>query len=162
MKGDHCIVHVKNPKSNNKEGDFVDLFTVVNQSCCPVKCITGLYTHSVTDMNTPVFKFETGKLLTPAKLNTIIRNLLHNTLGQAALQYSSHSLRAAIPSALARFPELARDEDVMGWGRWDSTAFRRYTRLQEDRKRTIYGKISKAVFCRPTRVPGRGRFELRN
>ena len=62
-----------------------------------------------------MFLFSNGNLLNPAVFNDTIRTLLKSHLGSAASQLSSHSLRAAIPSALAKKPELQNSADIKGW-----------------------------------------------
>ena len=151
---DNCIIHVKSPKSNRREGEFVDLFETPDHDCCPVRCLRQLKKGKGVGDETPVFTFESGILLSPKNFNLTLRNLLSPVLGSAASQFSSHSLRAGIPSALARFPGLVEDEDIKGWGRWDSPCFSRYTRLEIDRKRHIYKKITSVIFRGPTSHPG--------
>ena len=143
---DNCIVHVKSPKSNRREGEFVDLFETPDHGCCPVRCLRNLGKGKGVGDSTPVFIFDSGVLLSPRNFNSTLRSLLSPILGLAANQFSSHSLRAGIPSALARFPGLVEDEDIKGWGRWDSPCFTRYTRLEMDRKRFIYSKITSVLF----------------
>ena len=109
-----------------------------NQSVCRVSCVKNLSSHSRGNKNSPVFQFSSGNLLTPESFNKSLRLLLTPHLG-------SHSMRAAIPSALAKFPRLANSEDIKGWGRWDSACYMRYTRLKLDRKRAIFSKISSAL-----------------
>ena len=142
LRNDSCMIHIKNPKNKKKEGEFVDLFEFPDTSVCPVKCLKYLkqYCSSITPSK-PIFMFENGNLLTPAVFNETLRSLLSTHLGSAANQISSHSLRAAIPSALAKKPELQNSEDIKGWGRWDSDCYARYTRLQLDRKKAIFVKI---------------------
>ena len=140
-----CIVHLRSPKCNSKEGDFVDLFEFKDQSVCPVSCLKNLSCYSGGNKNSPVFQFSSGNLLTPESFNKSLRLLLTPHLGNDAQHFSSHSMRAAIPSALAKFPRLANSEDIKGWGRWDSACYMRYTRLKLDRKRAIFSKISSAL-----------------
>ena len=142
LKENCCMIHVKNPKSKKKEGEFVDLFLFPEKSVCPVTSLTSLSNYrNCNDANKPVFIFNNGDLLTPAVFNDTIRKLLRIHLGETANQLSSHSLRAAIPSALAKKPELQNSVDIKGWGRWDSDCYTRYTRLHLERKRAIFGKI---------------------
>ena len=146
IRGDNCLIHIESPKSNSKEGDFVDLFTIPGKDCCPVTSLKNLKNVSNVTSDSPVFCFKNSKPLTPPVFNQTLRSLLEPFIGISSLQYSSHSLRAAIPSALAKTPYLANDQDIKGWGRWDSPCYRRYTRLELDRKRHIYGKIRSAIF----------------
>ena len=146
LKSDHCLIHVESPKSNAKEGEFIDLFAVSGQDCCPISALKKLARSSGSPASSPVFMFAGGKPLTPPVFNQTLRDLLRPVLGSSADQLSSHSLRAAIPSVLAKSPDLASDQDIKGWGRWDSPCYKRYTRLELDRKKYIYSKISSAIF----------------
>ena len=142
FKKDSIIVHVKIPKSRNRQGDFIDLFKFVENSCCPVRALIGLKNHSALSSfpDQPVFSFDSGKLLTPSKFNDTIRSLLRPHLGNIAEEYSSHSFRAAISSALAKLPNLATEDEIKCWGRWESNAFKRYTRLRLDQRLAIHKK----------------------
>jgi len=146
LKDDHCLIHIESPKSNAKEGEFVDLFSLPGKNCCPVSALKSLADSSNRSDSSPVFSFSDGKPLTPPVFNDTLRTLLRPYLGSSSDQLSSHSLRAAIPSILATRPDLANDQDIKGWGRWDSPCYKRYTRLEVVRKRHIYTKISTAVF----------------
>jgi hypothetical protein len=69
------------------------------------------------------------------KLNGILENLLEPHLGKDAKLYSCKSFRAALPSALAAFPNLGNKLAIKRWGRWNSEAFERYTRLNHNAKK---------------------------
>ena len=58
---------------------------------------------------------------------------------------TGHSFRAALPSALANRPDIASDEDVKKWGRWDSGCFKKYTRLDPYKRRFIFNKVVSAL-----------------
>ncbi len=90
---------------------------------------------------TPVFCFDSGNCLTPQKFNRSLKLLLRGHLGENAGDITGHSFRAAVPAALARFPELSSSDEIMGSGRWKSDAFLSYTRLKEDQKRKIFQKV---------------------
>jgi hypothetical protein len=92
--------------------------------------------------------FKDRTLLTPSNLNITLRSLLLPIIGQKALNYSSHSFRSAIPSALAENPVLASQNDIMGWGRWGSSAYNNYTKLQLNQRQITFGKICSLFFSR--------------
>ena len=66
-------------------------------------------------MNQPVFRFKSGKGLTKAKLNVVLKNLLGDFEDENH-KITGHSFRAAIPSALAAHPEKSEIADVLEWG----------------------------------------------
>ena len=143
FKNDSVIIKIKIPKSRNPRGECVDLFELKQANYCPVTALRRLkqLTGSKARATSPVFTFESGKILTPCSLNTTLFGLLQPVIGQAACQITGHSFRAALPSALANRPDIACDEDIKLWGRWDSDAFRRYTRLKPNQKRAVFFKI---------------------
>ena len=85
--------------------------------------------------------FQNGKFLTLKKMNDCIVYFLKPSIGQDAMSYSCKSFRAALPSALAAAPELGGKTQIKRWGRWDSEAFEKYTRLNHKAKRKIFDKI---------------------
>ena len=144
---DSVLIRVKIPKNRNPNGEFIDLFEFKHHNCCPVETLLNLKsskTNKITD-NSPVFMFESGTLLTPRAMSHTIRSLLEPKLGSAASMLSGHSFRAGIPSALSNHPELASDEEIKAWGRWDSSACNVYKRLNMNKKRAIFVKITSAL-----------------
>ena len=85
--------------------------------------------------------FSNGTLLTKQKFNETVKFLLCGKMGNICANITGHSFRAGIPSILAKFPELANDEHIMGWGRWCSKAYMGYTRLKLDQKFKMFMKI---------------------
>jgi hypothetical protein len=74
----------------------------------------GLYNPSM-----PVFRFSSGKNLTPSTMNIILGKIWGGgVLDQTRDKITCHSFRAAVASVLNRFPHLASSEDIKGWGRW--------------------------------------------
>lgn len=153
--GEALRIHVRFPKVFASGGVFVDIFPLKDVTICPVQCLKSLRKSGVKD-NDPVFKFGSGKLLTPAQFNKSLKDVLSLVLKPDENKYTSHSFRAAIPSALAENPMLASREELMLWGRWDSSAYMRYTRLKyEQRKQTFYS-ICSIFNIRPAHYAGTG------
>ena len=146
------LIHVKMPKVKGKQGDYGDLFKFEETNCCPVRALRGLKKYGVfnNSSNLPVFAFASGNLLTPVIFNRTIRSLLSPHLGFSAAEYSSHSFRAAISSALAKFLALVMEDKIKCWGRWESAAFKRYTRLKLEQKTSLHGKVANALLPRPS------------
>ena len=147
---DHSfLIHIRLPKSGSKEGEFIDLFPFPEAGLCPVQALLNHY-KSQKRMGRgrpqdPVFTYESGKLLTTAGLNSVFSSLFADICDFKRDTISCHSLRAGIPSALAKFPDLLSSDDVKGWGRWCSEAYSRYTRLKVDQKREIFMRIITAL-----------------
>ncbi len=94
-----------------------------------------------SEINRPVFQFANGKNLTQKMFTTTVVSLLERHVGSEAKNFSGHSFRAAIPSALANTPDLASDSDIMMWGRWSSESYKSYTRLKHNARKAIFEKI---------------------
>jgi hypothetical protein len=143
------LLHVRLPKSGQKEGEFLDVFPYSQHGCCPA---AALRRHAELRQaaggggsHEPVFTFSSGKYLTMDGLNRILRQLLADVVDWSRHSISCHSFRAGVPSALSRHPDLMTSDDVKGWGRWSSDAYQRYTRLKVDQKKTIFEKIITAL-----------------
>jgi hypothetical protein len=141
---DFVRLHIRFPKVFSAGGVTIDLFRISDKNLCPVACLLKLQKNKNSDFlgpTMPVFRFNSGILLTPKDFNATLRSLLSQILGKEAGVFSSHSFRAAIPAALAENPSLASKESVMGWGRWDSEAYQRYTRLKLKQRRHTFQVI---------------------
>lgn len=149
LSDDNIIIHLKSPKSGKTGGEFVDIFPFPGHGVCPVLTLNEhrkvQQEYSLLEPHSPVFKFVGNKFVTPSFLNKLLKQLLADTLDGSADSITCHSFRAGIPSALARFPDLASAEDIKGWGRWDSNCYATYTRLKADKKRAIFCKIASAI-----------------
>jgi len=143
------LLHLRQPKSSNKEGDFLDIFEFKGHNVCPVKAINRLISMQdkpISRLSTvPVFTLPNGKFLTTKKLNNILQSLFSDICEPGKNSISCHSFRAGVPSVLNKFPELASSDDIKGWGRWNSDCFQRYTRLRIDQKKKIFAKITWAL-----------------
>jgi hypothetical protein len=96
-------------------------------------------------MDSPIFAYKYDQFLTRNKLNSILEKLLTPHLKEDAKLYSCKSFRAALPSALAAFPNLGNKLAIKRWGRWNSEAFERYTRLNHNAKKEIFAHFSAAI-----------------
>jgi hypothetical protein len=150
---DSLLVRLKCTMSGDLNGEFLDVFVFPGFNCCPVAGIQQLKRlqkeAGCFSPDLPVFRFATGKNLTPGHFNNILSQLLVDICVPGQDTISCHSFRAGIPSTLALFPDLANCDDIQGWGRWHSECFNRYTRLRHEQKRAIFGKISAAILAAP-------------
>jgi hypothetical protein len=141
-----ALVHIKVPKNRNAKGEYVDIFRFEKYGCCPLAALEKLKSiRNSSAENEPVFKFSSGKLLTQSSMNTCLKVLLKPHLGGEAGFVSGHSFRAAIPSALACHPNIARCEDIKQWGRWSSDSYLLYTRLKLQQKKCIFDTITSVL-----------------
>ena len=139
------LIHVRLPKTGSKEGEFIDMFSFPSSGCCPVAALLKHFeiqrACGLGRPQDPVFAFPSGKFLTTAGFNAILKVLMADICDFQRDSISGHSFRAAIPSALSRFPDLMSSDDVKGWGRWNSECYQRYTRLKVEQKMAIFQKI---------------------
>ncbi len=143
-----ALLHIKVTKNCSKEGEFVDIFPFPGHGCSPLAALVNLKKSSEGGggwPQKPVFAFKSSKLLTLNTFNKIVRSLLRRRIGPTANQLACHSFRGGIPSALASFPEIVNDSNVMGWERWFSSAYLLYTRLKLNQKLKIYAKITSVL-----------------
>ena len=146
---DHAVLHIQAPKSiRSSKGDFVDIFPA--PTCCPFEALKGLKSakSSFVSKNMPVFAFDNGRYLTASSLTATLRILLQKHVGNNVHYLSGHSFRAGIPAALSDCPDLASDDDIRKWGRWNSDTYRLYTRLKLNARRAIFVKIISAINSR--------------
>jgi hypothetical protein len=146
LKHSSAIVTVKIPKSKNLKSEFVDLFKIPDERYCPINALKVLKESTKNfSEKIPVFTFENGLHLTIHTLNSTLHTLLFPLLGDIAYEYSAHSFRAGLPSALASCPDLVADEQVKLCGRWSSDSFKSYTRLKTSQKKFLFDKIVLAL-----------------
>jgi hypothetical protein len=143
-----AVIQVRFPK-NSKNGScqFVDIFKVEDPAVCPFECLRNLKLSSnlTTEKSSPVFSFESGKLLTTGHFTKILRTLLRPHLGNMVQQLSGHSFRAGIPAAIANHPSLLSNDDVQKWGRWSSSSYQAYTKLKLAARKEIFKKLLYAI-----------------
>ena len=143
------VIQLKSPKSAAPTGEILDLFTFPGFHCCPVLALQALWrlhtAAGIAHLDAPVFRFRSGRNLTPTHLNDLLAALLTDICTPGVNTITCHSFRAGIPSILSLFPDLVSEDDIKGWGRWRSDAYRRYCRLQLGQKRAIFAKITVAV-----------------
>jgi hypothetical protein len=139
-------ITIKIPKSKDPRGEYIDLFSLPDKRYCPVLALKKLKNMRVkTDDISPVFSFSDSSHLTPHMLTDTVRSLLTPHLGDDANQYSGHSFRAGLPSALAACPEASSEEAIKSWGRWSSESFRLYTRLKLSQRKFVFSKMLTAI-----------------
>jgi hypothetical protein len=143
------LLRIKQPKSGEKEGEYVDIFPFSGYNCCPVKALQKLKNlqtmEGVFNIKKPVFTFGSGIFLTTAKLNRVLSTLMSDICSSGIDTISCHSFRAGIPTLLSLFPDLATSDMIKGWGRWSSECYVKYTRLQLSQRERIFASIATAL-----------------
>jgi hypothetical protein len=140
---DSVLVKIKISKNRSVHGETVDLFKYEKANLCPVRAIIRLrdLCKNYSSGDRPVFEFENGSLLTPLIFNNCIKEFLRPYIGDHADQITSHSFRAALPSAMGADPIACKSVELKQWGRWYSDSYLLYTRLKYDQKKALFHKI---------------------
>lgn len=145
----YATIFVPFTKTRGLQGHVLEIFEYEIDSCCPYWALKNLFEESKNqhnfNMEMPVFKFNSGKLLTTKKLNEILKDLM-STLGSES-NYSCHSFRAAIPSLISSHPDKSFVSDILEWGEWSSPCYNLYTKLDHDRRKYLFDKVTVLLKC---------------
>ena len=128
--------------AEDPKGDVVDIFSFeADRRFC---CITQLNKlMDMTPLNTkkqdPVFRFNNGDLLTPSKMNAILRQYLKPHFPDAV--FTGHSFRAGLASLIACHPEYFEKNDAKLVGRWRSDTVKKYQRTKGIANRAAHNRV---------------------
>ena len=126
---------LRQPKcSIQNKGHALFLIRNPDKKFCPVHFLSKLKAISSEG---PVYTLSSGKFVTIALVNKILKQT-----GQLAglpdgTAYSAHSFRAAMPTAIAQNQSTFSEAEVRAAGRWRSDAANRYVRCQKDMAESI-------------------------
>ena len=148
LSNDSAILHISNPKSLRREGEFIDIFKNEGKSFCPVSALSHLKVLSTNDINfssdQPVFLMDNYEILTTSLLNEILKDMFSDICKQGLDLISCHSFRAAVPTAVLKMGSNGNVLDIKSWGRWSSNCYTHYAKLQTGQKRKIFESI---LYC---------------
>ena len=89
------LIQLKSPKSAAPTGKFLDLFTFSGYHCCPVLALKALWRlhleAGLACLDAPVFRFRSGRNLTPAHLNELLAALLTDICSPGDNTITCHS-----------------------------------------------------------------------
>jgi hypothetical protein len=143
------LIHIRQPKTASKEGDFLDLFPFTDRTCCPVLALRKLHSlHNewgMYDKTMPVFRFPSGKNLTLRCLNKVLKGLLSDICINGTDSITCHSMRMAIPTALNEASGSTATAETKEWGRWRSNAHTAYAKQHIRHKQQLFNKITSAL-----------------
>jgi len=136
----HWKIHIKNPKSKN-ENETVFLFKFPIKKLCPLRALKKLEksqkkSHTFRE-NLPVFRQNSGQNITKTFVNSILSEIFQNN----KYTVSCKSFRCGIPTSLGNCPDIANDQHIKAWGRWNSKSFLRYEHFDLYQKEWIFQKI---------------------
>ena len=141
-------MHIKESKTDPLSLG-VDLFlSRSHHSVCPVKALEKYMARSrsrASDL--PLFSHADGSFLTPLRLTSMLRSLLHK-LGFNEDQYAGHSFRnGATTAAAAGLPDWL----IKTLGRWSSDCYQRYIQINAKAMSSVANALAKAPI--PTDFP---------
>ena len=152
-------VHVKSPKVNRVgRGDDIEVFEMTDTRFCPIKAllkyVDSMEAGDLVDPGLPFFRKETGANYTKDNFNSDLKELLKHDLDYAVEGIWAHSFRAGISSHMARWG--FGEDDIKGWGRWSSDAYKRYIKLPTLARRRLASQIQEK-FVSSVEQLGRGK-----
>jgi hypothetical protein len=147
---ENISIFVPYSKCTGLQGKTLEIFELEISSCCPVSALVNLRMDAkkagVYEDNKPVFTFGSGKFLTTARLNTLLKYLLADLNPEGKNPFSCHSFRSAIPTLISTHPDRASVKDIAEWGGWTSDSYQLYAKLEKGRKKFLFAKIASMLY----------------
>jgi len=146
VNSSEILIFLPFTKTKKTKGEFVDLFSF--KICCPVAALKNWY--KVCSLNgknismEPVFSHENSFPLNTRTMNEYLSKLLSDITPENCF-FSCHSFRSAIPSIISNYPDQAFIADIKEWGRWESNSYQIYMKLEREKRRKLFSKISKIL-----------------
>ena len=131
---------IKQEKTNTTPTPtVVDVYQAFN-SICPIASYKKWKENStLSEQDLPVFRRENGKPYTSRCLNLFLSHFTSTHFPNNPGKFTSHSLRAGLPSLLG---QLGFDNsDIKATGRWSSNAYKLYTKLPRTRKAEMARRV---------------------
>ena len=135
------MARIKNPKElKGIQEVSVEMFGN-KTALCPVRAVERAMKHNRSGK--PFATLSSGKVLTKARLNTMMKAAFKGVVDYEINTISSHSFRSGLASAMAR--QGYSDEEIKRQGRWASDAFLRYLKLGRSSRITQQMRLAEAV-----------------
>ena len=131
----YAKVRLDNPKEDRaKLGADVELFSLPELFFDPVDALNKWLRNSKLSKedNLPLYRWESGRNVTPAEFNSILKELLKDSIKYEDGKVSSHSFRSGVASTMAKLGYT--EEAIQLQGRWVSQAYLRYCKLGRSQK----------------------------
>jgi hypothetical protein len=131
--GRRLQIRVKAPKEKKNGGDtVVDIFQA-KPDVCPVSAFEKWREMGpVWEWGQPAFRWSSGRPLTSAQFNVVLKERLKGYVAGADRWFTTHSFRTGAASMMAAMGY--GDEDIKSMGRWSSRAFETYIRLPRSKR----------------------------
>jgi len=141
LEGDGAIIFLPFTKAKKFAGDFLDLFIFPIKNYCPVTNLLQLRSMQIDlgifDENSPVFKFNSGALVSKSKVNEILCSFTKNSLPPEFSNVTGHSFRSGLATLM---PAIfgPQTDCIKVWGRWASDSYKLYNKNARECKRKMY------------------------
>ena len=137
-------VMLKSPKEN-RVGNKVIVDVYANGGeCCPYRALQKWWQLGrLSRRGEPAFLLGSGKALTGALFNRVLRRCWGNSVPQVAGSLTSHSFRTGLASMMGNLG--FGDQDIQAMGRWSSSAFETYLRLPRTRRAEMARRMAGMV-----------------
>ena len=133
-------VRIKSPKTDRIGVDAIIDVYESKGPLCPVKAFKKWKQYaSHLSSASPAFRDESGRPLTGAKFNKILKSFLGKHINYKLGKISSHSFRSGMASLLGTLGYS--DEEIQAVGRWSSRAFLAYLKLPRTQRLQMARKI---------------------
>jgi hypothetical protein len=145
FKPDSVEFRIKSAKVRGPPGNSVLLFSIPDQSLCPVTALARLH-RSVQNLGlateeNPVFRATGGKLLTKSVFLQIVNGARENK----RFTITGKSFRTGLPSAMENFPNFFKDSHVKALGRWRGRSYQTYMKNDTPEFRWVFQQVASAL-----------------
>jgi hypothetical protein len=149
LSDSEILVFLPCTKTKKYNGDFVDMFALKNNPCCPVSALKKLMQlhidANIFGLDQPVFSFGKKYFLTTRKLNELLKGLLRPWYDPKKDAISAHSFRGALANIMQENLNVFNKVDCQYIGRWASNAYTVYLKQHRKERKFLFEKLYKVI-----------------
>jgi hypothetical protein len=149
LSDSEILVFLPCTKTKKYNGDFVDIFALKNNTCCPVSALKMLMQLHIDigifSLDQPVFSFGKKYFLTTRKLNSLLKELLRPWYDPDRDAISAHSFRGALANIMQENLDVFDKKDCQYVGRWASNAYTVYLKQHRKERKFLFEKLYKMI-----------------
>ena len=138
---------IKSPKEDRVGRDMCLEIFGNGTFLCPVRALTKYLAErtkiSRSNLDLPMFIKKDTKCLSGSEFNALLIELTRDVTENSSSIVTSHSLRAGVPSELAR--QGADPKHIQGVGRWSSDAWKDYCKLGRMKRLNITDRLCSSI-----------------
>ena len=138
-------IWLKSPKETRKgQGVMIEVFETKSEFCPVAAYLKWKHVSKVASIPTkPAFRLENGALYTGNEFNKDLKSLLGKHLDYNKHKILAHSFRAGLATVMAQ--NGYSDSEIMRIGRWHSSSFLAYIKLERVKRMAISREIIKTL-----------------